>query len=129
MNCYRDYVNLYYKGKKIYEYSNIFLTDHKDYENDVKIELTWDNIEGFVSRYSEYFPGKIVTNTFKTDTVIVFDHSLVDINIQNIKKSKNENLNLTFEIISKIENPSLKTLLEYPNGEKVIKYIAERWKS
>ena len=119
LNYYRVYHEYYLDGKKLTKAFYGYLIDKNRREE--KIVVNWDNFEEFCAKYWCSLPFH--WNTYTKGIKINF------FNIEEtIKQWKTPNLNMIVKVIYEKSNDSISInkILEYPNGEKAIQYLAER---
>ena len=117
MNYYKMTTIVSYKGREIRSRYTEFLTEEEPHDSVTKI--TWDNIEELY---------KYATCDMKSCKKGRRLHIWGNLDIDGFYFKEWEKPNLTFEvkITYKMLKPSIKTILEYYDGEAAIKYLLER---
>lgn len=121
LNFYQKRIKLYHNGNIFYtERCNLILTSGT--LNSYKEDITWKNLD-------EYFrKGKLPYSTYydrKKGRIFSYGDKFVDSEYFSTKEWE-EPLNIQIEYDFSHINPSIKEIMEYPDGEQAIQYLVER---
>ena len=119
MNYYIVNITTYHKGKEIGTNILHIITDEIK-ENYIQ-HLTWDNV---TQEYRTRCYRFTVWN-LKKGRLVEFFPSFG--RHKRVKEWKDKDLDITVEWNYRLDNPPIQKILDYPNGEKAIQYLIERW--
>lgn len=118
-----NYYFIYYTTKLNGEVININRTSCICTEEEVKdevISINWKNLKDFYQQYG-LVCGFNVWNMKKGQRIGLFGKAFSD-----RKEWKHSETGLTFEIMHRLEEPSIQTILNWHEQRKAIQYLAER---
>lgn len=117
MNYYKMAIIVLYKGMELRSHYGEILTEEEPHDSVTKI--TWDNIEELY---------KYATCDIKSCKKGRLLHVWGNLDIDGFYFKEWSKPNLTFEVKTtyRMIKPSIKTILEYHDGEAAIKYLLER---
>lgn len=122
LNFYKHYTTTYKNGEKIKtQYCGTFVTENAP-ENFTE-EITWNNLEEKYAERGLCYPFNIWN--FKRGRCVSFFNDFGDKFAKDIKEWK-EPLNLMVVHEYTLYEPSINYVLNFPCGEKAIKYLVER---
>lgn len=121
LNFFQKRINLYHNGNIFYTgFYGLVLTSETP--NSYKEDITWENL-------GEYFrKGRLPFSTYydrKKGKIFSYGDKLFDDEYFSTKEWE-EPLNIQIEYDFLPINPSIKEIMEYPDGEKAIQYLIER---
>lgn len=121
-------LNFYQKRMKLYHNDDIFYVGRyglvltSETPKSYKEDITWENLD-------EYFrKGRLPFSTYydrKKGKIFSYGDKFVDNDYFSIKEWE-EPLNIQIEYDFVPVNPSIKEIMEYPDGEQAIQYLVER---
>lgn len=123
LRFYHVYYTTYHNGIEIGKEYGYGCFDKAPVEEDIAI--TWDNLNEMYREHGLCFKFNIWN--FKRGRVVsFFTDRLFKKDYRDVKEWKTSDLHITLTIRYKEDNPSIKRVMEYHDGEKAIQYLIER---
>lgn len=87
------------------------------------IKATWDNLDEVYFKYADYLPFYVLL--FKDGRKIVFDNAIRG--RRSVHEKCGEPLDIQIEIVWEKKEPTLKEIIEWPDGDTALRYLAGRF--
>lgn len=119
LNYYFIYYTIKLNGESVNCERTSYICSEEEAKNEV-ISINWDNLKDFYHEYSSVC-GFDVWNTKKGRRISLFGKAFSD-----RKEWKHPETGLTFEIMYRVHEPSIQTILDWHDQRKAIQYLNER---
>lgn len=123
---YNVYYSTYHNGTFIGKYKSY--TCQEEVPQDEEVVITWDNLDEMYEKYDLVLKFNIWKFKKKGRVVSFFHPYMINVpkDFRDIYEKTAKNLNITLTIQYQKDNPPIKRVLEYHNGERAIQYLTER---
>lgn len=123
LNYYSVNYVLKLNGKEVHHVRRGLICEASQAQSEL-LEITWGNLADFYQKFGRVC-GFEVWEASK-GKVIDFYSNPFNGSPRRRKEWRHPELGLTFETVYRKDTPSIRTILEYGNGEKAIQYLRER---